>query len=57
MDLAGDGTLDLVELSAEGGFYSRTDDANWEGFRPFRSLPVQNWADPNLRFVDLTQYC
>ena len=54
MDLAGDGTLDLVELSPEGGFYSRTDDAKWEGFRPFRSLPVQNWADPNLRFVDLT---
>ena len=54
MDLAGDGTLDLVELSVEGGFYSRTDDAKWEGYRPFRSLPVQNWADPNLRFVDLT---
>ena len=54
MDLAGDGTIDVVELSPDGGFYERTDDAKWEGFRPFRSLPVQNWTDPNLRFVDLT---
>jgi RHS repeat-associated protein len=54
MDLAGDGTLDVVELSPVGGFYERTDDAKWEGFRPFHSLPVQNWENPNLRFVDLT---
>lgn len=54
MDLAGDGTIDVVELSPDGGFYERTDDAKWEGFRPFNSLPVLNWADPNLRFVDLT---
>ena len=54
MDLAGDGTLDLVELSSAGGFYERTKDAKWEGFRPFDSLPVLSWADPNLRFVDLT---
>ncbi len=54
MDLAGDGMLDVVELSPAAGFYERTDDAKWEGFRPFHSLPVQNWEDPNLRFVDLT---
>ncbi|MFL9966301.1 SpvB/TcaC N-terminal domain-containing protein [Paraburkholderia sediminicola] len=54
MDLAGDGTLDVVELSNAGGFYERTDDQAWEGFRPFDSLPVQDWNDPNLRFVDLT---
>ena len=55
MDLAGDGNLDLVDLSAPApGFYERTLGAGWAGFRPFRSLPVRNWADPSLRFVDLT---
>jgi len=54
MDLAGDGTLDIVELSPTGGFYERTDNAKWAGFRPFHSLPVQRWDDSNLRFVDLT---
>lgn len=54
MDLAGDGMLDVVELIPAAGFYERTEDAKWEGFRPFHSLPVQNWEDPNLRFVDLT---
>jgi hypothetical protein len=55
MDVAGDGNLDLVDLSAPvPGFYERTFDAGWAGFRPFHSLPVQNWNDTNLRFVDLT---
>src|SRR6185503_16861753 len=51
MDLAGDGALDVVELSSAGGFYERTTDAQWEGFRPFDSLPVRSWTDANLRFV------
>jgi hypothetical protein len=55
MDVAGDGNLDLVELSPlSPGFHGRTFDAGWEGFRAFRSFPVLNWDDPNLRFVDLT---
>ena len=55
MDLAGDGNLDLVELSASlSGFQERTVEAGWEGFRAFGSLPVRDWGDPNLRFVDLT---
>jgi RHS repeat-associated protein len=55
MDVAGDGNLDLVDLSPPApGFYERTLDAGWAGFRPFRSLPVRDWSDPNLRFVDLT---
>jgi Insecticide toxin TcdB middle/N-terminal region/Insecticide toxin TcdB middle/C-terminal region len=54
MDLAGDGNLDLVDLSGPApGFYERTLDAGWAGFRPFHSLPVQDWSGPNLRFVDL----
>ncbi|HKM53948.1 MAG TPA: SpvB/TcaC N-terminal domain-containing protein, partial [Isosphaeraceae bacterium] len=55
MDLAGDGNLDLVELSAPTpGFYERTLEAGWGPFRPFRSLPVRNWNDPNLKFIDVT---
>ena len=34
MDVAGDGNLDLVMLSSESaGFYGRTPEADWEGFR------------------------
>ncbi len=55
MDVAGDGSLDLVDLSPlSPGFHGRTFDAGWAGFRAFRSFPILNWNDPNLRFVDLT---
>lgn len=55
MDVAGDGHLDLVDLSpAMPGFYGRTPDGEWDGFRAFREVPVLDWNDPNLRFVDLT---
>lgn len=55
LDLEGDGNLDLVEFgSPSPGFFSRTEDADWEPFRTFFSLPNIDWQDPNLRFVDLT---
>ncbi|MCK5014073.1 MAG: VCBS repeat-containing protein [Candidatus Omnitrophica bacterium] len=55
MDLAGDGQLDLVELSGTvPGFYERTNDKHWKQFTPFISLPNIDWNDPNLKFVDLT---
>ena len=55
MDIAGDGNLDLVDFSASSpGFYERNNERGWEGFRAFRSLPVLNWSDPNLRFIDVT---
>jgi RHS repeat-associated protein len=55
MDLAGDGNLDLVELTPPSpGYYERTLDEGWQGFRTFHDFPVRNWKDPNLRFVDLT---
>jgi virulence plasmid B protein len=55
LDLAGDGQLDLVELQGPTpGFYERTHDESWESFRPFESLPVLDWDNPNLKFVDLT---
>ena len=34
--------------------YERTDDGNWQPFVPFESLPVVDWRDPELRFIDLT---
>lgn len=55
LDVAGDGNLDLVDLAPPTpGFFGRTREAGWTEFRPFRELPVQDWNDPNLRFVDLT---
>jgi RHS repeat-associated protein len=55
LDLAGDGNLDLVEFgSPTPGFFPRTDDAGWDRFRAFISLPNIDWQDRNLRFVDLT---
>ena len=55
LDLAGDGQLDVVELTRPvAGFYERTNDQNWKNFTPFTSLPNIPWKDPNLKFVDLT---
>jgi RHS repeat-associated protein len=63
LDLGGEGQLDLVILTAgSAGFYERVAahdgrsglESGWGGFRPFRALPVTDWSDPNLRFVDLT---
>ena len=55
LDLAGDGQLDLVAFDGPvPGFYERTSDNGWEPFKLFTSLPHIDWANPNLRFVDLT---
>jgi Salmonella virulence plasmid 65kDa B protein len=55
LDLAGDGGLDLVDLSGSTpGFYARTADEDWEPFAPFAALPRIDWTSPDLRFVDLT---
>lgn len=52
LDLAGDGSLDLVTLGADGpGFYERAGES-WESFRAFESWPRLSWLD--ARFVDLT---
>jgi RHS repeat-associated protein len=54
LDLAGDGRPDLVQFSgAVPGFYERTLDEQWDAFVPFTSLPHLDWADPNLKFIDL----
>ncbi len=55
LDLAGDGHLDLVEFDGPTpGFFERTEKESWEAFTPFASLPVLNWQNPNLKFIDLT---
>jgi RHS repeat-associated protein len=55
LDLSGDGQLDLVNFfGPTPGFYERTEDATWNPFQTFASLPGIDWSDPNLRFIDLT---
>ncbi len=55
LDLAGDGQLDVVNFRGlTPGYYERTQDQQWDTFTPFDSLPVLDWDDPNLKFVDLT---
>lgn len=55
LDLAGDGRLDVVVLEhPTPGFSERTMDRNFDPLRPFQSLPDIDWADANLRFVDLS---
>lgn len=54
LDLAGDGQLDVVTLrGAVPGFHERTRNEDWEPFVPFKSLPVLDWDNPNLKFIDL----
>jgi len=54
LDLAGDGQPDLVTFcGTTPGFYERTQDEGWENFVAFKSLPVLDWDNPNLKFIDL----
>ena len=55
MSLSGNGHLDLVEFDGPTpGYYERTEDEDWDPFQPFPSLPVLDWRNPNLKFIDLT---
>jgi RHS repeat-associated protein len=54
IDFAGAGQLDYAILDHPvAGFFKRTPDGDWDDFRALRSAPDVNWADPNLRFIDL----
>ncbi|MFD3523518.1 SpvB/TcaC N-terminal domain-containing protein [Streptomyces sp. NPDC058653] len=54
LDLAGDGRPDIVRFAGpDPGFQEHGEDGRWSPYTPFASLPDLNWADPNLRFVDL----
>jgi RHS repeat-associated protein len=55
IDLAGDGSIDVVEFAGPTpGFHERDGADGWNRYTPFALLPNINWQDPNLRFVDLT---
>ncbi len=55
VDLAGDGSLDLAQFSGSvPGFFERTQEGGWAPYQTFDSLPVIDWNDPELRFIDLT---
>jgi RHS repeat-associated protein len=54
LDLAGDGRKALVDFARpQPGFYERDPDSGWAPFTPFASCPNLDFADPNLRLVDL----
>ena len=54
LDLAGDGQPDVVSFTGPlPGLYEHDGAEGWEPFRAFRSLPGVDFADPNLRFIDL----
>ena len=54
LDLAGDGSLNLVSFSGPTPGFSERTDGTWDLYQPFRSLPQIAWDDPGLRMVDLT---
>ncbi len=55
LDLAGNGEIDLVDFSGPTpGFQERDRDEGWKRHVPFAFLPNIDWADANLRFIDLT---
>jgi RHS repeat-associated protein len=55
LDLSGSGRLDVVDLAgSDAGFFKRTADASFEPLRRFSSLPVIDWADPNVKLIDVT---
>ncbi|MET8093017.1 SpvB/TcaC N-terminal domain-containing protein [Micromonospora sp. NPDC005220] len=54
LDLAGDGTLDLVVFEgATPGFYEHDEAEGWQPFRSFPSTLHRRISDPAARFVDL----
>ncbi|UPT86954.1 hypothetical protein HAP41_0000043195 [Bradyrhizobium barranii subsp. apii] len=54
VDLAGDGSLDVLERSSGATFfYERNDSGGWERPRPLPRHPAYSLDDPNLRMIDL----
>lgn len=54
MDLAGDGSLDLVQTGIAPGFYERTTDGDWASHRAFTAWPSVDLDDPWHRLTDVT---
>jgi RHS repeat-associated protein len=54
-DIDGDGEKELVFFEPPvAGYHDRRADDTWGPFTPFAAQPMIDWADPNLRFIDLT---
>jgi RHS repeat-associated protein len=55
LTLGGDGRLDIAELTgSHPGFYKRTEDYDFEPFRPFDALPLIDWENANTKLIDVT---
>jgi hypothetical protein len=55
LDLSGSGRLDIVDLAGpDPGFFERTEAAGFEPMQRFAALPVLDWSDPNIKFIDVT---
>jgi RHS repeat-associated protein len=55
MDLSGSGRLDVVDLAGpDAGFFERTPDADFQPLQRFAALPVLDYSDPNITFIDVT---
>ncbi len=55
MDVTGDGRPDVVVLDGPvPGYFERADDGHWSPLKTFAQLPMIDWQNPNLQFVDLT---
>jgi RHS repeat-associated protein len=55
LDLSGSGRLDIADLAEpDPGFFERTDNGSFEPLQRFAALPVLDWSDPNLKFIDVT---
>ena len=54
LDLAGDAKLDYAHFSeGQAGFFERSEESEWQAFKPLKSPPAFDVDDPNLRFIDL----
>ena len=55
LSLSGNGALDIVDYQGPApGFAERTEEGGWSPWTPFEALPTIDWADPELKFIDLT---
>jgi RHS repeat-associated protein len=55
LDLSGSGRLDVVDLAdPDPGFFERTQNGSFEPLQRFAALPLLDWSDPNVKFIDLT---
>jgi Salmonella virulence plasmid 65kDa B protein len=55
LDLSGSGRLDVADLAdPDPGYFERTEDGSFEPLQRFAALSALDWADPNVKFIDVT---